>query len=178
MFKKIALAVLVVVALFLIYVSTRNGRFHYEASGVINAPAEKIFPFLANFHNGAAWSPYEKADPDMKKIYSEQDGTVGATMQFESKNSGSGILKITGIDPNKSVDMTLTMTKPFHAENLVHYELTPEGNGTRFTWSMSGDGGFMGKLIATLIDCKAMVIHQFDDGIQNLKTLMEAGLPH
>lgn len=172
MFKKFALGVAVLLVIFLGYVASRDGKFHYEASGVINAPAEKIYPYLSDFHKGSAWSPYEK-DASMKKTYGGTGGTAGASMDFESNESGSGRLQILKVVPNERVEIQLVMTKPFHAENLVTYKLTPEGAGTRFTWSMSGDGGFMGKLIATLIDCKAMVIGQFDEGIANLKKVVE-----
>jgi hypothetical protein len=76
--------------------------------------------------------------------------------------------------PNEAVQIKLTMTKPFQAENLVDYRLAREGNATRFTWAMSGDGGFLGKLMATLIDCEAMVTKDFVVGIENLKTVVES----
>jgi hypothetical protein len=58
---------------------------------------------------------------------------------------------------------------------LIQYSLTPEASGgTRFTWAMSGDGGFMGKLISVIIDCEKMIGGQFEQGIQNLKTVIES----
>jgi hypothetical protein len=38
---------------------------------------------------------------------------------------------------------------------------------------MSGNGGFMGKLMTILIDCEAMVGDQFNAGIASLKALVE-----
>ena len=72
------------------------------------------------------------------------------------------------------MELKLTMTKPIHAENIINYKLIPEGSGTRFSWAMSGDGGFMGKLMATLIDCEKMMTADFDIGISNLKAVIEA----
>ena len=37
----------------------------------------------------------------------------------------------------------------------------------------SGDGGFIGKLMGTLIDCEKMVTKDFDISITNLKKLIE-----
>jgi hypothetical protein len=123
---------------------------------------------------GSLWSPYEKVDPNMKKTFSGTDGQVGAVMEFEgNKDAGSGKLEILKIVPNELVEIKLTMLKPFFAENIVQYKLTPENGGTRFSWSMSGDGGFMGKLISVFIDCEKMVGGQFSSGIENLKTLIE-----
>jgi hypothetical protein len=38
---------------------------------------------------------------------------------------------------------------------------------------MSGDGGFMGKLIGVFIDCEKMVAGDFEVGIKTLKDLIE-----
>jgi uncharacterized protein YndB with AHSA1/START domain len=174
MLIKIILGLVVIVGLFLIYVSTRDGKFHYERSGLIAAPPEKIFPLISNFKNGEQWSPYEKMDPTMKKTFSGPDGQVGSIMAFEgSKDVGSGELEILKLIPNEFVEIRLTMTKPFRADNIVQYRLTREGQETRFSWAMLGDGGFMGKLVTTFIDCEKMVAGQFGTGIQNLKTLVE-----
>jgi uncharacterized protein YndB with AHSA1/START domain len=175
MLKKIILGGLAVLVVFLIYVSTREGHFNYEKNGVINAPADKIFPYLSNFKLGAQWNPYDQKDPAVKRTFTGSDGQVGSVMEFEgNKDAGSGKLEILNIVPNSGVEIRLTMTKPFHAENIIHYTLSPEGAGTRFSWAMSGDGGFMGKLVSVFMDCEKMIAGDFNKGIANLKTLVEA----
>lgn len=175
MAKKIVLGIVAVLIIFLGYVSTREGKFKYERSGVINAPADKIFPYLSDFSKGGEWSPYEKIDPNMKKNITGAPATVGHAMDFEgNSDAGSGRLEIVSVSQNESVDIKLIMTKPMHAENIVTYRLTPEGTGTRFSWSMSGDGGFLTKLISVFIDCEKMIAGQFEQGIANLKALIEA----
>jgi uncharacterized protein YndB with AHSA1/START domain len=175
MWMKVVLGALVVLGLFLGYVSTREGKFHYERSGVIDAPPEKIFPYLSQFKLGGAWSPYEKKDPNMKHTYGGTEGSAGSTMEFEGNSeAGTGKLEILNVVPNELVQIKLTMLKPFYGENLIDYKLTPEGDGTRFTWAMSGDGGFMTKLITLFIDCEKMVAGDFEVGIANLKSVVEA----
>lgn len=174
MLKKVSLSLLGVLILFLGYVSTREGNFYYERSGIINAPAEKIFPYISNLKRGQEWSPYESKDLNMKKTFSGPDGQVGSVLEFAGNSeSGSGKLEITKVIPNQEVEIRLTMTKPFSAENKIQYRLTPEGRGTRFSWGMSGDGGFLGKLLNVFIDCEAMVAKDFEKGIENLKKLIE-----
>ncbi|WPU66702.1 GyrI-like domain-containing protein [Peredibacter starrii] len=168
MLMKIGLGVVAVLIGFPGYVSTREGKFRYERSGVINATPEKNFPYLSDFKLGGEWSPFEQVDPNMKKTF------TGNVMEFEgNKDAGSGRLELLNTVPNQSVDIKLTMLKPFHAENLVQYKLTPEQNGTRFTWIMSGDGGFMGKLMNVFMDCEKMIGDQFLKGISNLKSVVE-----
>ena len=173
MLKKIIVAIVVVLVLFLGYVSTRDGKFIYERSGVINASADKIFPYLSKFKLGSQWSPYEKGI-EMPKSYFGNEGEVGSGMDFGPSDSGSGRLEIIEIVHNQMVKLNLKMTAPIAADNVVTYRLIPEGSATRFSWTMEGDGGFMGKLMTTLIDCEKMVADQFTTGINNLKALIES----
>lgn len=161
--------------IFLGYVATRSGKFRYERSGLIKAPASKIFPYISNFKRGEAWSPYEKVDPSMKKIFTGVDGQVGSIMEFEgNRDVGSGQLEMLKVVPNELVEIKLTMIKPISGENWVQYKLTTEGADTRFTWTMSGDGGFLSKLMTVLIDCEKMIGDQFSQGIENLKSVVES----
>jgi hypothetical protein len=174
MWLKVIIGIVVIIGLFVAYVSTREGKFHYERSGVINATADRIFPYISQFKLGNEWSPYAKKDPNMKSKFGGTDGMPGATQEFDGdKNVGSGKLELLKTVDNQQVQIQLTMLKPFYAQNLVEYTLTPEGAGTRFTWAMSGDGGFMTKLITLFIDCDKMIAGDFEVGIANLKAIIE-----
>lgn len=174
MLGKIIGTILVLLLLFLGYVSSRPSRFLYSRSGVINAPAEKIFPYLSNLKMGPQWNPYDQKDPNMKRTYGGNEGQVGQTVEFESKETGTGKLEVMSVAPNQHVQIRLTMIKPFPAENLIDYTLTPEGTATRFMWAMSGDPGFMGKLFSVFVDCEKMFGEELQKGVNNLKTLVES----
>jgi uncharacterized protein YndB with AHSA1/START domain len=165
----------VLLVAFLAFAATRPGEFRYERSGIIEASAEKIFPYLQDFKLAARWNPYDKIDPAMKKTYSGTDGQPGSTMEFEgNREVGSGKLEILKVVPNESVDIKLTMVKPFYAENLVQYRLEPQEDATRFVWTMSGKNPFLIKAIGVFIDCEKMLGDQFVAGIANLKAEAEA----
>jgi hypothetical protein len=175
MFLKILGGLVLALVIFLGYVSTRNGHFHYERSVSIQAPAEKIFPYLIDFKKGSEWNPYEEKDPNMKKTYSGPEAQVGSVMEFDgNKDVGTGKLEILNIVPNETVLIKLTMIKPFFGENNIEYKLIPENGATKFTWSMDGEGGFMGKLMSVIIDCEKMMSGEFEKGQNKLKTLVES----
>jgi uncharacterized protein YndB with AHSA1/START domain len=110
----------------------------------------------------------------MKRTYSGPDAQVGSVVEFEgNRDAGSGKLELLRLVPNQLVEIKLTMTSPFHAENLVRYRLTPEGTGTRFSWEMEGNGGFIGKLFTLFVDCEKMVTGDFEKGISSLKSVVE-----
>ena len=173
--KVVGLIVFIVVPAFVFYVSTREGRFRYERSGVINAPAEKIFPYISDLRKGNEWSPFTGKDPNMKFNYIGDSVSPGSVMEFNGNaQAGSGKIEMLKTIPNEVAEYKLTMIKPFFAENLVEYRLTPEGSGTRMAWIMSGDGGFLGKLMNVFIDCEKLVAGDFETGISNLKRLVES----
>ncbi|ASD62281.1 SRPBCC family protein [Bdellovibrio bacteriovorus] len=174
MLIKVVVGMLVVVALFLAFIATRKGEFRYEVSEVIAAPPEKIFPYISDLKLGGEWSPFEKVDPNMKKEFIGEPNQVGSKMTFAgNKDAGAGSIEIIRIIPNELVQLRLLMTEPLAADNIVEYRLTPEGQGTRFSWSMSGNGGYVGKLVTFFIDCEKMVTDQFRQGFENLKAIVE-----
>lgn len=175
MLKAIVFVMALLLITFLVYVAGRETQFYFEKSAVINARADKIFPYLNSFKLGSQWSPYEKIDPAMKKILSGPESGVGAVMEFDGNaKAGSGKLEILESVPNQKVEIQLTMTKPFGAQNRVRYELVPQSDGqTKFTWSIEGENNYLSKLVSVFIDCQKILDEQFSHGINNLKNLME-----
>ena len=174
MFRKVLLSIVLIVVLFFGYVSTRQSQFHIEDSAVIRAPIEKVFPYVSDLKKGGEWSPFEKVDPLMKKDFIGASDQVGAKLIFQgNSDAGAGSLEILKIQAPETVELHLIMTAPFPADNLIQYKLETVPEGTRFTWIMSGDGGFLGKLISVFIDCDTMIKKQFQLGFQNLNQLME-----
>ncbi|HEX7674857.1 MAG TPA: SRPBCC family protein [Bdellovibrio sp.] len=175
MLKIIGIVIVILIIVFVIFVSTRPAHFQYERSGIINASVDKIFPYLSTFEGGHKWSPYERMDPNMKTKIIGPDGQVGTVMEFEgNRDAGSGKLEFLKITAPTEVNLKLTMIKPFPAENLIVYHLSAnEGGGTKFTWSMSGDNGFLGKMMVVFIDCEKLIGGQMEQGIKNLKEVVE-----
>ncbi len=175
MLKKIVIGAVVALVGFLAYVQTRPSTFRYERSGVIAASPEKIFPYISQLKLGSEWSPYEKKDLNMKKTLSGPAEGAGQVMDFYGNQEvGAGRLEVLKVVSNERVEIKLMMTEPVVAENLIEYTLTPEGDGTRFTWALSGDGGFLTQLISVFIDCEKMVAGDFEKGIASLKAVIEA----
>lgn len=174
MFKKVAIAVVAMLIVFVGYVLTRPSHFRYSRSGTYKAKADMVFPYLVSFKKGNEWSPYMKVDPNMKLTYAGEDGQVGSRMEFEGNSDvGAGHLEVLKVVPNELVEIKLTMTKPIYGENIIRYALNEQDGITQFTWSMEGDSGFMGQLISVFIDCEKMVAGDFEKGIANLRPIVE-----
>jgi carbon monoxide dehydrogenase subunit G len=175
---KIALIVLAVIAVgiagVLAYAATRPDDFRVQRSAAIKAPPEKIFPFINDFRQWGAWSPYEKIDPGMKRTYGAASVGKGATYAWEgNSNVGSGSMEILEAPAPSKVVIKLDFSRPFEAHNIAEFTLVPNGDGTDVTWSMHGPVPYFAKLIHLFLNMDKMVGGQFATGLANLKAAAE-----
>ena len=85
--KKTAYSVVAVVGALLLYAATKPDTFRVQRSINIQAPPEKIFAVLNDFHQSVSWSPYEKKDPAMKRAFSGPESGKGAVYSFEGSTN-------------------------------------------------------------------------------------------
>ena len=174
MFKIIAIVVVVLVAALLIYAATKPDTFRVQRATRINAPPEKIFPLLNDFHSYGSWSPYEKLDPAMKRTYSGAANGKGAVYEWESSGkAGVGRMEITESSPPSRVTINLDFVKPFKAHNIAEFTLEAQGDSTNVTWAMHGPTPYMAKVIHVFFSMDSMVGKQFEAGLANLKAIAE-----
>ena len=179
MIKKLAIAaaalVGIVIAAVLILAAIKPDNFSIARSVSIKAPPQRIFFLLNDFHNFAAWSPYEKKDPAMTRTFSGPPAGKGAIYEWDGdENVGKGRLEITESTSPSKLLMTLDFVKPFEAHNFVEFTLAPQGDTTNVTWSMQGPAPFMSKVMQVFFDMDKMVGADFETGLANLKILAEA----
>jgi len=110
----------------------------------------------------------------MKIRYEGPEAGVGARSSWEGPQMGTGSLTVTGALPGRSVDMNLDMLTPMEAHNQIRFTLAPEAGGTRVTWRMQGESGFLGKAIHLVMDMDSMVGGQFEQGLASLSEKAEA----
>jgi uncharacterized protein YndB with AHSA1/START domain len=174
MLKKIAIAVVVVVAGVLGYAATRPDTFRVERSATVKAPPEKIYPLISDFHAWTGWSPWERMDPAMKRTYGGAPSGVGAEYAWEGdKNVGKGRMRIVEAAPPSRVVVQLDFEKPFAGHSVAQFTLSAAEDGTAVTWAMRGENRFVGKLISVFMSMDRMIGDQFETGLANLKALVE-----
>ncbi len=151
--------VVVAIAAILIYASTKPDSFRVERSTAMNAPPEKIFPYLEGLKRWTEWSPYEGRDPDMKRTYSGAESGKGAVYEWDGNNNvGKGRMEILDFDAAaQKVVIKLDFLKPFEGHNTAELTVEPKGGQTIVTWAMYGPSTFMTKLIGTFMDMDDMI---------------------
>lgn len=174
MIKKFFLALAAVVVFLLGAAAIKSPDYKVERSTVINAPADKIFPYLHNQKTAEKWGSWMEMDPDSKMTYSGPDEGVGAKGSWTGgKKMGTGSATIVNVVPNERVDLKLEYTEPMNMVQDSSYVITPEATGSKVTWSVSGRNNFIGRLMCLFVDIDKMVGPMFEKGLANLKGLVE-----
>jgi hypothetical protein len=181
MLGKILVALVVIVAAFVIVVSTRPAEFHIERSISVLTPPASVFAQVNDLHAWAAWSPWEKLDPKMEKTYGGPPDGPGATYAWKSESGkvGQGRMTVERSAAPGLVVVKLEFIKPFAATNRVTFSFDATGDGTKVTWAMDGSNGFMGKAFSLLMNMDKTVGGDFERGLVGLKSVAESakGLP-
>ncbi len=175
MLKLILIVAVVAIVAVLVLAATRPDVFRVERTAAIKAPPEKIFPFINDFHSWAAWSPWEKMDPALKRSFSGPPTGKGALYAWEGNSKvGSGSMEITESSPPGRIVIKLDFIKPFEGHNIAEFTLVPGGESTSVTWAMHGPSPFMAKIMHVFFSMDRMVGGSFEEGLVNLKAAAEA----
>jgi uncharacterized protein YndB with AHSA1/START domain len=173
MFKRIAIAIVVLIAGVLLYASTRPDNYHVERSVLIKAAPEKIFAYINDFHRWDEWTPYNK-DPAMKKTYSGSASGKGARYAWEGNSDvGQGEITLADSTPPSKLVFDLHMMKPFEGRNVASFSLAAAGDATRVTWSLDDKHNLFLKTLTLFMNMDSMIGRDFEVGLAKLKTAVE-----
>jgi uncharacterized protein YndB with AHSA1/START domain len=174
----IAVILAIAIAVVLVLASTKPARFSVRREIRVQAPAEKIFPLINDFHQWVAWSPYEHKDPALKRTYSGTESGKGAVYGWEGNNNvGSGRMEILESAAPSKIVIQLDFFKPFEGHNTAEFTMLPQGDATNrttdVTWLMHGPAPFMSKVMQVFMNIDNMIGKDFEIGLANLKRLTE-----
>jgi hypothetical protein len=171
----IVLALAFIVLILIIVVAGQPNEFVVSRRIKIQAPAEQIFPLVNELRNWEPWNPWGKLDPNCKMAYDGPPAGVGASYSWSGNNKvGAGRNTITESKANESVRLRLEFLKPMTATNTAEFTFRPDGGYTIVSWAMSGKNSFPGKLFGLILNCDKMCGNQFEKGLAQIKSLVEA----
>ncbi len=159
----------------LVVIAMQPADFRLERSATIGAPPEEVFAQVNDFHAWQEWSPWAKLDPDVKNTYQGSDAGTDAVFKWSGNNEvGEGKMTIIESKPNELVRIKLEFIRPFAATNTAEFDFKPEGEGTAVTWKMYGPNSFVGKAIHLVMDMDKMLGSDFEKGLAQMKSVVEA----
>ena len=171
----ILLSLAVIVILIVVIVAGQPDVFTVTRSSKISASPAEVFLHVNDLNAWENWSPWAKLDPDVKNSFAGAASGVGAAMSWAgNKKVGTGRMIITGSQPNELIRIRLEFLKPFKATNAAKFIFQTEGDQSVVTWSMSGKNNFFFKVFGLFMNCDQMVGRDFEKGLANLKSVVEA----
>lgn len=175
MLSQILLAVVALLAIFLVVAALQSPTFRVVRTATIPAPPSVVFPLVNDLHQWEKWSPWAKLDPAMTLTFDGPQSGTGAKYAWNGNNKvGAGRMTITDSRPPELVAIELEFLRPFAATNTTEFAFRPEGLGTHVTWSMSGEKNFLSKVCGLVINMDKMVGQDFEKGLAQLATAAES----
>lgn len=164
------------IAIFLLIAFFSKKDYSVTREVIINQPKEEVFEYLKLLKNQEHFNVWAKMDPNMKRIYTGQDGTVGFVSRWESNNEevGTGEQEIKGISEGERIDYELRFIKPFESVSSAYIstDMISE-NQTRVAWSFNGVMHVPFNLLLLFMDFEKQIGNDLQQGLNNLKEIQE-----
>lgn len=174
MLKKISMALILVIVVILGLALAQPDSFKVQRSATIKAPPAKVMGYLNDFHQWAAWSPWEKLDPNMQRTFEGAASGKGAIYSWNGNDQvGQGRMEIIDNNVPSQLDIKLDFIKPFASSNRAEFTLQPQGDSTVVTWTMTGPSQFVTKVMGVFFSMDKMIGKDFEKGLAQLKEISE-----
>ncbi|MCL1049948.1 SRPBCC family protein [Shewanella abyssi] len=177
MLKKFSLAVLVLITLPFVIALLVQKEYSVVTKITIDKPVSEVFTYVKQLKNQDNFSVWAQMDPDMKKSYRGIDGTVGFVSRWESDNEevGVGEQEIMAIDKGKRIDFELRFYAPFESTDPAFMTTEALGqNQTLVQWGFDGHLDYPMNLMFLFLDFETMIGNDLNQGLVQLKQLLEA----
>jgi hypothetical protein len=139
MLKILFIAVPLIPVLLLVVVALQPSDYQVPRSLAIGAPPDSVFQHLNELKKWAAWNPWGKGDPNIRRTYEGPEAGVGANCSWIGNNQvGEGRATIVASQPAESVKIKMEWVKPMPGVSEDEFTFKPQGNQTQVTWTMSG----------------------------------------
>jgi hypothetical protein len=174
--KIIGLALAGIIALILLTGLFVNGKYDVEREVTINKPKQAVFDYLKYLRNQSNFSVWAKIDPAMKTEFRGEDATVGFVSAWDSENpdAGKGEQKIIGIDDGSRIDYELHFIEPFESTDFAYLStIALNDSVTTVKWGFNGTMKYPMNLMLLFTDMEKMLAPDLQNGLNNLKVILE-----
>jgi effector-binding domain-containing protein len=174
--KKILIGLVIIIAIPFITALFINGKYDVVRETTINQPKDMVFEYVKYLKNQDNFSVWSQMDPNMKKGFEGNDGTVGsyATWDSEVDDVGKGEQEITKIIEGERIDFELRFLKPFEATDVAYFITDSiDENKTKVQWGFNGEMDYPMNLMLLFMDMEEMLAPSLEEGLTNLKDLLE-----
>jgi len=174
--KIVLIVIVAIIGLALITALFVKKEYAVEREVVINKSKEEVFNYIKYLKNQDNFSVWANIDTSMKKEYKGTDATVGFVSSWEStnKNVGKGEQEIKAIKEGERIDYELRFIEPFEAtDNAYMVTEKVDENQTKVKWGFNGKMNYPMNLMLLFMDMEAMLGKDLQQGLENLKVILE-----
>ena len=144
-------------------------KIHVNKSITIDAPIDKVYGTLSDFHTWPAWSPWLICEPECE-VNTREDGKY---YEWDGKRIGSGNMSMASENAPNGMKCDLTFLKPWKSTSKVGFDLHEDGEGTKVSWSMDSSLPFFMFWMKKMMT--AFIGSDYDRGLSMLKEYVETG---
>ena len=156
-----------IIALFL------KKSYDIEREIIINTTNQKVFEYIKLLKNQDYFNKWVMTDPEMKKNFKGQDGTVGFIYEWNGNDkAGQGEQEIKKIEENKTIESEIRFIRPF--VSVAYSKMSVESlseKQTKVKWSNGSEMKY--PLNFMLLFIENMLAKDMDESLNNLKTIIE-----
>lgn len=174
--KKIAIVILVLIAIPLVVALFTKKDYAVEREVTINKPLTEVFNYIKYLKNQDNFSKWRLMDPNMKKTFTGTDATPGfvAAWDSEKEDLGAGEQEIIKIEDGKRIDYELRFLRPFESTENTYMSTESKGaNQTLVKWGFDGRMEYPMNLMLLFMDFEGMIGNDLQTGLDNLQKLLE-----
>lgn len=144
-------------------------QFTVSKTITIQAPPEKVYTIISDYHHWPAWSPWLITEPGVNIVVKPD----GKEYTWQGKRTGSGEMKVLKEAAPLRLDMQVQFLKPWKSTSPVWFDLKPSGQGTEVTWGMTGSLPFFMFFMTKMMT--AYLGMDYQRGLLMLKDYIETG---
>jgi hypothetical protein len=165
-----AIALLLIIALF------SRKEYSVEREIVIDKSNNDVFQYLKHIKNQDKFSVWVMKDPNMKREFRGDDGTVGFVYAWDgNKEAGKGEQEITKIEEGKYLGLEVRFEKPFVA--VAHTPFTVEAvspQQSKVKWGMVSKMNYPMNIMLLILNMESMLGKDMENSLKTLKGILES----
>ncbi len=166
----ILIAIPLITALFI------KKEYKVDREIIIHKPKEVVYDYAKFLKNQDNYSVWMKIDPNVKKEYRGTDASVGFVSAWSSDNKdlGKGEQEILGIKDGERIDYELRFIEPFESTEKAYMSFESlDSAKVKVKWGFNGKMDYPMNLMMLFMDFETMIGKDLQDGLYELKSIME-----
>ncbi|PJZ47238.1 SRPBCC family protein [Leptospira brenneri] len=175
--RKISIGLIGLVAIPLIVALFLPTQYQVERTIDINKPASEVFDFIRMLKNQDKYSVWAKKDPNMKRIFTGQDGNIGFISRWESSDQevGTGEQEIKMVNADAlEMQTELRFIEPMEATERSYMKVSSlDQKKSKVIWGFDGSIPYPSNLICLFMNFDELIGKDFEEGLSNLKVVLE-----